>query len=63
MLIASGQIKITLSIGKNTIVHLATVGRGQFFGEMFGNEEEDQAFAQEQEELADAQAAGEIPTR
>ena len=34
MLIASGQIKITLSIGKNTIVHLATVGRGQFFGEM-----------------------------
>jgi SulP family sulfate permease len=34
MLIASGQIKITLSIGKNTIVHLATLGRGQFFGEM-----------------------------
>jgi CRP-like cAMP-binding protein len=30
----SGQIKITLSIGKNTIVHLATLGRGQFFGEM-----------------------------
>ena len=34
MFIASGQIKITLSIGKNTIVHLATLGRGQFFGEM-----------------------------
>ena len=34
MLIASGQIKITLSISKNTIVHLATLGRGQFFGEM-----------------------------
>ena len=34
MLIASGQIKITLSIGKNTIVHLATLGQGQFFGEM-----------------------------
>lgn len=34
MFIASGQIKITLSIGKNTIFHLATLGRGQFFGEM-----------------------------
>jgi SulP family sulfate permease len=34
MFIASGQIKITLSIGKNTIVQLATLGRGQFFGEM-----------------------------
>jgi SulP family sulfate permease len=34
MLISSGKIKITLSISKNTIVHLATLGRGQFFGEM-----------------------------
>jgi len=34
MLIASGQIKITFSISKNTIVHLATLSRGQFFGEM-----------------------------
>ena len=34
MLIALGQIKITLPLGGNAILHLATLGRGQFFGEI-----------------------------
>jgi len=34
MLIALGQIKITLPLSGNAILHLATFGRGQFFGEI-----------------------------
>ena len=34
MLIASGQVKISLALSSNQVLHLATMGRGQFFGEM-----------------------------
>ena len=34
MLIASGQVKVSMALPNNQILHLATMGRGQFFGEM-----------------------------
>jgi SulP family sulfate permease len=34
MLIARGQVKVSLALEANKTLHLATMGRGQFFGEM-----------------------------
>lgn len=34
MFIANGQVKITLPVTTQKVLHLATMGRGQFFGEM-----------------------------
>ena len=34
MLIANGQVKVTLPVMGEKVLHLATMGRGQFFGEM-----------------------------
>jgi len=34
MLIAKGQVRVTLKLSERQTIHITTLGRGQFFGEM-----------------------------